>query len=81
MMNEQSYRERECIHRVSGAEGEQYTGKAYVQRLQRLQSHDALRFAGNVTPFFWSDAAQIVVWLCDDCASVLGLKEYGVLAR
>lgn len=80
MKNEQSYRERECIHRAGGAEGDLYRGRAYVERLQRLPSEVAVRFAGNVAPFFWSDAAQIVVWLCDDCAGVLGLKECGAMA-
>jgi hypothetical protein len=81
MLNEQSFRERECIHRVSGAEGEHYSGKAYVEHLQRLHSLDALKFAGSVTPFFWSDAAQIVVWLCDDCAEFLRLRECGAVVR
>ena len=81
MKSEQSYRERECIHRARGAVGETYPGKTYVQHLQRLHSRDAMKFAGNVSPFFWSDAAQIVVWLCDDCAASLGLKEWGAVVR
>lgn len=71
--NEQSYRERECIHRAGGAEGNYYKGDIYVKHLMRLPSARAHSFAGRVTSFFWADAAQIVVWLCDDCASELGL--------
>lgn len=73
MKNEQSYRERECIHRAGGAEGNYYKGDIYVKHLMRLPSARAHSFAGRVTSFFWADAAQIVVWLCDDCASELGL--------
>lgn len=76
MMSEQSYRERECIHRAGGAGGGFYRGTAYVEHLQRLSSYEALQFAGRVTPFFWSDAAQIVVWLCDECAAELRLSDY-----
>jgi hypothetical protein len=76
MMSEQSYRERECIHRAGGAGGALYRGTAYVEHLQRLSSFEALKFAGRVTPFFWSDAAQIVVWLCDECAAELRLRDY-----
>lgn len=74
-MNEQTFRERECIHRVRGAGGDYYRGDAYVKHLMRLRSADAQNFAGKVTPFFWADAPQIVVWLCNDCASELGLRE------
>ena len=76
MKSEQSYRERECIHRAGGAQGEFYRGTAYVEHLQRLSSFEAMKFAGRVSPFFWSDAAQIVVWLCDDCAADLRLSDY-----
>ena len=72
LRDEQSYRERECIHKDSRT-GEFYTGNAYVSRLQCLRSEDAVKFAGQVAPFFWSDASRIVVWLCDDCAEELGL--------
>ena len=74
-MGEQAYRERECIHRVRGAEGEHYQGITYVRRLQRMRSDAAMRIAGNVTAFFWADAAQIIVWLCHDCAAEVGLLE------
>ena len=75
MMTEQDYRVRECVHRARGASGEFYKGNTYVKHLQRLQSAAALRFAGKVTAFFWADAAQVVVWLCRDCADELGLEE------
>jgi hypothetical protein len=32
-----------------------------------------MRIASNITPFFWADAQQILVWLCRDCASELRL--------
>ncbi len=73
VLTDEQTRERECIHRAQGAAGDYYKGTSYVQRLQRLRSGDALRFAGRVTPFFWSDAPRITVWLCDDCAGKLGL--------
>ncbi len=72
-MNEQSYRERECVHRANGVDGDFYRGITYVQHLQRMGSAAAMKFAGRVTSFFWSDARQIVVWLCRDCADELGL--------
>lgn len=69
---EQSYRERECVHRQAGAtEGEFYLGASYVQSLMRLRAGAAAEFANRVTSFFWSDAQQIVVWLCRDCTSRL----------
>ena len=69
---EQSYRERECVHRAGGAaEGEFYHGASYVQSLMRLRAAAAAEFAHRVTSFFWSDAQHIVVWLCRDCASRL----------
>ena len=74
-MSEQEYHIRECVHRVSGAEGESYRGSVYVKYLQRLRTDAAMRAASKVTPFFWADAAQIVVWLCRDCAVEVGLKE------
>jgi hypothetical protein len=70
-MTEQSYRERECIHRAAGASGAFYRGTTYVQLLQRLKPERAAEFARRVTSFFWSDAAQITVWLCQDCAAEL----------
>ncbi len=75
-MTEQEIRERECVHRGSGAAGEFYRGQSYVQHLQRLRGEAAVRLAAKVSAFFWSDAAQVVVWLCRDCADELGLKEF-----
>jgi hypothetical protein len=42
--------------------------------LQGLRSAEALSFAGKVSPFFWSDAARVRVWLCRECATELGLE-------
>ena len=74
-MKRQMFRERECIHREEGADGDFYNGVFYIQALQRLRVDDAVQMAAKVTSFFWSDAPQIIVWLCDDCASTLGLNE------
>ncbi|MDQ3133357.1 MAG: hypothetical protein M3Q76_00935 [Acidobacteriota bacterium] len=73
IMNDDRYRERECLHRQQGAEGFFYRGTTYVQSLQRLKSGAALEFSTRVTAFFWSDAHNIVVWLCHDCAGELKL--------
>ena len=72
-MTKQMFRERECIHREEGADGDFYNGAFYLQALQRLRVDDAVRMAGKVTSFFWSDAPQILVWLCQDCARELHL--------
>ena len=72
IMNEQTYRERECVHRKPGVGGGFYQGASYVQSLYSLRASAAAEFATRVTSFYWSDAAQIVVWLCDDCAASLG---------
>jgi hypothetical protein len=74
-MSEQEYRVRECIHRAEGVSGEFYRGSAYVKHLQRLRMDAALSAASKVTPFFWADAAQILVWLCRNCAVEVGLRE------
>jgi hypothetical protein len=74
-MTRQMYRERECIHREEGAEGDFYNGVFYIQALQRLRVNDAVRMAGKVTSFFWADAPHIIVWLCDNCATELRLTE------
>ena len=74
-MTRQMFRERECIHRDEGAEGEYYNGAFYIQALQRLRVDDAVKIAGKVGSFFWVDAPQIVVWLCHDCASELHLSD------
>jgi hypothetical protein len=73
LKNEQDYRVRECIHRAMGAAGEYYRGSEYVKHLQRMNTDTAMRIASYVTPFFWADAAQILVWLCRDCAADLRL--------
>lgn len=74
-MTRQTYRERECIHRDEGAEGDFYNGAFYVQALQRLRVDEAVKMAGKVSSFFWADAPHILVWLCDECASELRLNE------
>ncbi len=77
VLNEQTIWERECIHRLQGAEGEFHRGTAFVRQLQRLKSNAALEFAYKVTPFFWADAARVEVWLCGACADELGLQRSG----
>jgi len=47
----------------------------FVQALQRLQSNDAVKMAGKVTPFYWVDAPRVIVWLCRECATELDLCE------
>ena len=74
-MSEQEYRVRECVHRARGAAGEYYRGSSYVKHLQRLRTADAMQAASKVTSFFWSDAAHVLVWLCEDCAADLRLNE------
>jgi len=69
--NEQAFRERECVHRARGAEGNLYEGASYVRSLQRLRASAAADFSNRVASFFWSDAKNIVVWLCHDCAAEL----------
>lgn len=71
----QVYRERECIHRDEGAEGEFYNGAFYVQALQQLPIDRAMQVAGKVGSFFWADAPHILVWLCRDCAADLQLGD------
>jgi hypothetical protein len=72
-MKNQAYRERECIHQERGAEGEFYNGVFYLQALQRLPVNEAVEIASKVSPFFWSDASHILVWLCVDCAEKVGV--------
>lgn len=74
-MKRQMFRERECIHREEGAGGEFYNGVFYLQALQRLRVDDAVKMSSKVTSFFWSDAPQVLVWLCDDCAAELRLTD------
>ncbi len=71
----QVFRERECIHREEGAEGEFYNGAFYVQALQQLPIDRAMQVAGKVGSFFWADAPHILVWLCSPCAADLNLGD------
>ena len=71
----QVFRERECIHRDDGVQGEFYNGAFYVQALQRLPIDRAMPVAGKVSSFFWADAPNITVWLCPHCASELNLGD------
>lgn len=74
-MTKQVFRERECVHRDEGAEGEFYNGAFYVQALRRLSVDEALQIAKKVSPFFWADAPHILVWLCHSCATELRLTD------
>ncbi len=74
-MSKQIFRERECVHRDKGTEGEFYNGAFYVQALRRLQIDAAMEMASKVGPFFWVDAPHILVWLCHDCAGALRLTD------
>jgi hypothetical protein len=74
-MKKQTFRERECVHREEGAAGEFYNGEFYVQALQRLPIDQAMQIAHKVSSFFWVDAPHILVWLCADCATELGLAD------
>lgn len=74
-MSKRSYRERECIHREEGAEGDFYKGLRYIKAIQHLPSDEAVKMARLVEPFYWSDAENIVVWLCNGCAKSLRLME------
>jgi hypothetical protein len=71
----QMFRERECIHREEGAEGEFYNGAFYVQALQQLPIDRAMQVASKVGSFFWADAPHILVWLCTACADDLQLTD------
>lgn len=74
-MRKQVFRERECIHRDEGADGEFYNGVFYVQALQRLPVDRAMQVAAKVSSFFWADAPHILVWLCPSCADELNLVD------
>jgi hypothetical protein len=71
----QVFRERECIHKEEGVQGEFYNGGFYLQALQRLPVNQAMEVAARVGSFFWSDAPNIKVWLCALCASELNLGD------
>jgi ABC-type ATPase with predicted acetyltransferase domain len=74
-MSKKAYRERECIHREKDVEGDFYRGLAYIKALQRLSSDEAVKIARRVEQFYWSDAENVFVWLCNDCAKTLHLYE------
>lgn len=74
-MKKQFMFERECVHRDGSVDGEVYNGMFFIQALQRLQSADAVKMAGKVSPFYWVDAPRVVVWLCRDCATDLHLSD------
>jgi hypothetical protein len=74
-MKRQLFRERECIHREEGAEGEFYNGVFYLQALQRLPVDRAMLIANKVSSFFWADAPHILVWLCSACAAEMNLVD------
>ncbi len=74
-MTKQMFRERECIHREEGADGDFYNAVSYIKALQRLRVNDAVEMAGKVTSFFWADAPHIIVWLCNNCAAELRLTD------
>ena len=74
IINESTHRERECIHRASGVRGRFYEGLDYINHLQSLKGEKAMKFAGRVSAFFWADAKDVLVWLCDDCASEVGME-------
>ena len=74
-MKRQFFYERECVHRDRGADGDVYNGMFFIQALQRLQSEEAMRIAGKVSPFYWVDAPRVLVWLCKQCAIELSMNE------
>ena len=74
-MSKKAYRERECIHRDKDVEGDFYRGLAYIKALQRLPGDEAVKIARRVEQFYWSDAENVFVWLCNDCAKILRLYE------
>ncbi len=75
VINEDAARERVCIHRQQGAQGQFYQADSYISALQRLRNEDAMKMASKVGAFFWSDAAHLRVWLCQDCAREVKLDK------
>ncbi|HYX31064.1 MAG TPA: hypothetical protein VE863_21185 [Pyrinomonadaceae bacterium] len=71
----QFFFERECVHRDKGRDGETYNGIFFIQAIQRLQAESAMKFASKVAPFYWVDAPRVLVWLCRECSSELGIGE------
>jgi hypothetical protein len=72
-ISDDAVRERECIHRQQGVEGQFYQANTYISALQRLRSDAAMKMASKVGAFFWSDAPHVRVWLCQDCAREVNL--------
>jgi hypothetical protein len=73
VMKEEAVRERECVHRQQGAQGEFYRAESYISALKRLRNDAAMKMASKVGAFFWSDAPQVRVWLCKECATEVKL--------
>ncbi|MBD0369660.1 MAG: hypothetical protein ICV60_02315 [Pyrinomonadaceae bacterium] len=78
MMSEQednkwAMNERECIHRGPNTQGNYYSGPNYIKALQGLTGNEAMKMAGKVGAFFWADAPNTRVWLCEACAAEIGL--------
>ena len=69
----EAVRERACVHYKRGEQAEAYAGEDYLRAFKRLKASDAMKVAGLVEAFFWSDAPTVRVWLCRGCAGVLGL--------
>ena len=65
--------ERACVHYKRGEQAEPYGGEEYLRALHRLKASDAVKMAGMVEAFFWSDAPTVRVWLCRGCGERLGL--------
>lgn len=76
---EQPHRERECVHRRTGAGGDFYAGEQFVSALQRMRGGSAVALARKVGAFFWSDAPRAGVWLCHDCAREAALARPDLL--
>jgi hypothetical protein len=76
---EQPHRERECVHRHTGAGGAFYPGEQFVSALQRMRGGAAVELARKVGAFFWSDAPRVRVWLCHDCAREASLARPDIL--
>jgi hypothetical protein len=76
---EQPHRERECVHRRTGAGGDFYSGEQFVSTLQRMRGGAAVELARKVGAFFWSDATRVSVWLCHDCAREASLARPDIL--
>lgn len=76
---EESRKERECVHRRTGADGDFYPGARFVHALQRMRGEAALALARKVGAFFWEDAPRVSVWLCRECAREASLARPGAV--